>query len=304
MKGIILAGGQGTRLYPVTLSVCKQLLPIYDKPMIYYPLSVLMMAGIREILLISTSQDIPRFQDLLGDGSHLGIKLSYAIQNKPEGIAQAFTIGESFIADDSVALILGDNIFYGHNLAALVSSCSHLEQGAIIFGYEVKDPERYGVAEFDEEGRVVDIVEKPLHPRSRFAVTGLYFYDNDVIEIARNLKPSKRMEYEITDVNRVYLERGDLDLRLLDRGFAWLDTGTHASLHQASQYVQTIQERQGISVACLEEIAYKLDFISREQLEKRASALSKSDYGQYLIQMLERDNMKISPVGSFLKSCK
>jgi len=292
MKGIILAGGQGTRLYPVTLSVCKQLLPVYDKPMIYYPLSVLMLAEIREILLISTATDLPRFQELLGDGSHLGLRLSYAIQEKPEGIAQAFTIGQEFIGKDSVALILGDNIFYGHNLRALLSSCRHLEQGALIFGYEVKDPERYGVVEFNAEGRVIDIVEKPQHPKSRFAVTGLYFYDNDVVAIARHLKPSERKEYEITDINRVYLERGDLHLKVLDRGFAWLDTGTHACLHQAGQYVQTIQERQGISIACLEEIAYQLGFISREQLEQRASTLIKSDYGQYLMQLLEREEVR------------
>jgi glucose-1-phosphate thymidylyltransferase len=291
MKGIVLAGGQGTRLFPVTLSVCKQLLPIYDKPMIYYPLSVLMMAGIREILIISTSEDRPRFEQLFGNGSHLGLKLSYATQEKPEGIAQAFLIGEEFIGDDTVALILGDNIFYGHHLSSLVSSCSNLEKGGIIFGYEVKDPERYGIVEFNGFGKVIDIVEKPVFPKSRFAVTGLYFYDNDVIEIARQLKPSKRLEYEITDVNRAYLERGDLHLHLLDRGFAWLDTGTHSALQQASLYVQTIQERQGISIACLEEIAYKMGFISREQLENRAEVLAKSDYGLYIKQMLERDNL-------------
>src|SRR5581483_6773086 len=217
MKGIVLAGGRGTRLFPVTLTVCKQLLPVFDKPMVYYPISVLMMAGIREILIISTAEDLPRFKQLFGDGSHLGLKFSYACQTKPEGIAQAFLIGESFIGDDSVALILGDNIFYGHNLSSLVSSCCHLEQGAVIFGYEVKDPERYGVVEFDERGQVIDIVEKPEAPRSRFAITGLYFYDNDVIEIARRLKPSARNEYEITDVNKAYLERGNLHLRLLDR---------------------------------------------------------------------------------------
>lgn len=294
MKGIILAGGNGTRLYPVTLSICKQLLPIYDKPMIYYPLSVLMMAGIRDILLISTSQDLPRFEHLLGDGSHLGITISYLSQEKPEGIAQAFLIAEHFIQEDSVALILGDNVFYGHNLASLLAPCIHLEQGGIIFGYEVKDPERYGVAELDELGKVIDIVEKPTHPKSKFAVTGLYFYDNDVVQIARQLKPSKRGEYEITDVNRIYLERGDLYLKILDRGFAWLDTGTHSSLQQASQYVQTIQERQGISIACLEEIAYKMGYISKQDLERRIGILSKSDYGQYLLQMLERDLIKIS----------
>jgi glucose-1-phosphate thymidylyltransferase len=290
MKGIILAGGQGTRLYPVTLSTCKQLLPVYDKPMIYYPLSVLMMSGIQEILIISTSEDLPRFKQLFNNGAHLGLSISYAIQEKPEGIAQAFLIGEDFIDDDNVALILGDNIFYGHHLSSLVSSCRFLEKGAIIFGYEVKDPERYGIVEFDDSGKVTAIIEKPQFPKSSFAVTGLYFYDNDVIDIARHLRPSKRGEYEITDVNRIYLERGDLHLRLLDRGFAWLDTGTHASLQQASHYVQTLQERQGISIACLEEIAYKMGFISREQLEKRIALLLKSDYGQYLKQMLERES--------------
>jgi glucose-1-phosphate thymidylyltransferase len=289
MKGMILAGGQGTRLYPVTLSICKQLLPVYDKPMIYYPLSVLMMAGIQEIMIISTAEDLPRFEQLLDDGSHLGLTISYAVQKKPEGIAQAFLIGEDFIGNETVALILGDNIFYGHHLAPLVSSCRFLEKGAIIFGYEVKDPQRYGIVEFDTEGKVIEIVEKPPIPKSNFAVTGLYFYDNDVIEIARYLKPSKRGEYEITDVNRVYLERGDLHLRLLDRGFAWLDTGTHSSLQQASLYVQTLQERQGISIACIEEIAFKMGFISREQLESRIPLLLKSDYGQYLKQMLDRD---------------
>lgn len=291
MKGIILAGGQGTRLYPVTLSICKQLLPVYDKPMIYYPLSVLMMAGIQEILIISTPDDLPRFQQLFHDGSHLGLKISYAAQEKPEGIAQAFLIGETFIGDDTVALILGDNIFYGHHLASLVSSCRFLEKGAMIFGYEVKDPERYGIVEFDKHGKVIEIIEKPQFPKSNFAVTGLYFYDNDVIEIARVLKPSKRGEYEITDINRIYLERGELHLRILDRGFAWLDTGTHSSLQQASMYVQTLQERQGISIACLEEIAYKMGFISREQLEERIARLIKSDYGQYLKQVLARDSL-------------
>jgi glucose-1-phosphate thymidylyltransferase len=301
MKGIILAGGQGTRLYPVTLTICKQLLPVYDKPMIYYPLSVLMMAGIQEILIISTPTDLPRFEQLFQDGSHLGLNITYAAQAKPEGIAQAFLIGETFIGDDSAALILGDNIFYGHHLASLVSSCRFFEKGAVIFGYEVKDPERYGIAEFDRDGKVIEIVEKPQHPKSNFAVTGLYFYDNDVIEIARHLKPSKRGEYEITDVNRIYLERGDLHLKILDRGFAWLDTGTHASLQQASSYVQTLQERQGISIACLEEIAYKRGFISREQLEKRIALLAKSEYGQYLEKMLARDNLLTAKEGELEK---
>lgn len=286
MKGIILAGGRGTRLYPVTLSVCKQLLPIYDKPMIYYPLSVLMMAGIREILVISTPEDRPRFENLLGDGSAWGIQLSYASQEKPEGIGQAFLIGETFIGEDTVALILGDNLFYGQTLGSLVSSCKNLEKGAVIFGYEVKDPSRYGVVEFDDKGTVLDILEKPQVPPSRFAVTGLYFYDHDVIEIARQLKPSSRLEYEITDINREYLRRGDLHLRLLDRGFAWLDTGTPSALQQASQYVQTIQERQGISIACLEEIAYKMGFISLTDLEKRICSFGQSEYGLYLKEML------------------
>jgi glucose-1-phosphate thymidylyltransferase len=293
MKGIVLAGGQGTRLYPVTLSTCKQLLPVYDKPMIYYPLSVLMMAGIQEILIISTPDDIPRFKQLFQDGTDLGLNITYAVQQKPEGIAQAFVIGEEFIGDDTVALILGDNIFYGHHLASLLSPCRFLEKGAIIFGYEVKDPERYGIVAFDETGKVTSIIEKPQCPASHFAVTGLYFYDQDVVEIAKQLTPSNRGEYEITDVNRIYLERGDLHLRLLDRGFAWLDTGTHSSLQQASHYVQTLQERQGISIACLEEIAYKMGFITRQQLEKRIALLLKSDYGQYLKQMLERERYPI-----------
>jgi glucose-1-phosphate thymidylyltransferase len=290
VKGIILAGGRGTRLYPVTLTVCKQLLPIYDKPMIYYPLSVLMMAGIREILIISTPEDRPRFEQLFGSGDHLGLELSYAVQEKPEGIAQAFIIAEEFIKEESVALILGDNIFYGHHLSSLLTSCSHLEKGAVIFGYEVNDPQRYGVVEFDRSGKVTNIVEKPEKPISRFAVTGLYFYDSDVVEIARSLKPSDRNEYEITDVNRVYLERGDLHLRILDRGFAWLDTGTHHALQQASLYVQTIQERQGIQIACLEEIAYTMGFISLEDLQKRVEMLAKSDYGQYLKRLYCTDS--------------
>lgn len=294
MKGIILAGGKGTRLYPITLSVCKQLLPVYDKPMIYYPLSVLMMAGIQEILLISTPEDLPRFQQLLQEGAHLGLKISYAAQEKPEGIAQAFIIGEEFIGDDSVALILGDNIFYGHDLSSLLTSCCHLEMGAIIFGYEVKDPQRYGVVLFDETGKVIDIIEKPSVPPSAFAVTGLYFYDNDVISIAHGLKPSHRLEYEITDINRAYLMRGDLHVRILDRGFAWLDTGTHEALNQAAHYVQTIQERQGIRIGCVEEIAYKTGLISRDLLEKQIEPLMKTDYGQYLQEMLDRESAQKS----------
>jgi glucose-1-phosphate thymidylyltransferase len=286
VKGIILAGGLGTRLYPVTLGTCKQLLPVYDKPMIYYPLSVLMLAGIREILIISTEIDLPRFQQLFGDGSHLGLSFSYAVQPRPEGIAQAFLVGRSFIDDDSVALILGDNIFYGHHLPELMDSCNNLEKGALIFGYEVKDPERYGVVEFDENRKVKAIIEKPQFPPSRYAVTGLYFYDNDVVEVARSLKPSARGELEITDVNNVYLEQGSLQLRLLERGFAWLDTGTHDALQKASAYVQTIQERQGIKIACIEEIAYQKGFIDQEQFSKLAHALSKSDYGAHLLEGL------------------
>lgn len=282
MKGIILAGGKGSRLYPLTLSTCKQLLPVYDKPLIYYPLSVLMMAGVREILIISTPEDLPRFEQLLGNGSHLGLQLSYAAQARPEGIAQAFLIGESFIGEDSVALILGDNIFYGQDLPNLLRLCMQLETGAIIFGYEVKDPERYGVVEFDEKFAVTKIEEKPKDPRSKYAVTGLYFYDNDVIEIAKKLKPSKRGELEITDINLAYLARGTLHLRLLGRGFAWLDTGTPDSLQKASAYVHTIQDRQGIKIACIEEIAYKMGFITSDQLKQLARLFSTSEYGAYL----------------------
>lgn len=287
MKGIVLAGGKGTRLHPVTLGVCKQLLPIYDKPMIYYPLSVLMMAGIRDILIISTPEDLTRFQNLFGDGSQIGLNLSYRAQLRPEGIAQAFLIGETFIGQENVALILGDNIFYGHQLPQLLSSCCQLKKGAIIFGYEVKDPERYGVVEFDTNKRVTRIVEKPLRPISKHAVTGLYFYDNDVIQIARDLKPSHRHEYEITDVNLAYLERGDLHLRILERGFAWLDTGTHDALQQAASYVQTIQMRQGTKIACIEEIAYQMGFIDQAQLSQLAERFSCSEYGAYLQGLLE-----------------
>lgn len=283
MKGIILAGGRGTRLYPLTVAMCKQLLPVYDKPMIYYSLSVLMQADIRDILLIATKEDLPRFQAIFGDGSRLGLSLSYAVQEYPGGIAQAFLIGKSFIGMDSVALILGDNIFYGHDLSSLLAPCRSLEEGAIIFGYEVKDPERYGVVQFDETLRVLDIVEKPKIPLSPYAVTGLYFYDNEVITIANELRPSSRGELEITDVNLAYLKRGTLQLRLFGRGFAWLDTGTHDALQKASIYVQTIQERQGMKVACLEEIAFERGFIDQEQLLKLAhDDLSKSEYGSYL----------------------
>lgn len=288
MKGIILAGGRGSRLHPLTLATCKQLLPIYDKPMIYYPLSILMLAGIREILIISTPEDLYRFENLFQDGSHLGLKISYKSQPNPDGIAQAFLIGEKFIGEESVALVLGDNIFYGHNLPELLTPCRDLQEGGIIFAYEVKDPERYGVVDFDTDFRVRSIVEKPENPPSRYAVTGLYFYDNDVIEIARALRPSGRRELEITDVNSAYLARGNLHVRLLGRGFAWLDTGTHDALQKASAYVQTIQERQGIKIACLEEIAYQMGFIDEKQLERLAENLSKSEYGCYLMGILSQ----------------
>jgi len=282
MKGIVLAGGRGTRLYPVTLGTCKQLLPVFDKPLIYYPLAVLMQAGIRDVMIITTPEDLPRFQSLFKDGSHLGISISYAIQPEPKGIAEAFVLAADFIGKETVCLILGDNIFYGHNLADVVRPCTELKEGGIVFGYEVNDPQRYGVIAFDDDGRIKNIIEKPKDPPSSYAVTGLYFYDNSVIDIARNLKPSKRGEYEITDVNVIYLNRSQLKVRLLDRGFAWLDTGTHDALQKASSYVQTIQDRQGIKIACLEEIAYQQGFISFEQLEKLAALASVSEYGHYL----------------------
>lgn len=285
MKGIILAGGRGSRLHPLTLVTCKQLLPIYDKPLIYYPLSVLMQAGIREIMIIATPDDLPRFKSLFGTGAKLGLEISYAEQSSPRGIADAFLIAAPFIGEDNVALILGDNIFYGQDLPQLLQLCMQLEKGSIIFGYEVKDPERYGVVEFNEHFQVTNIEEKPKEPKSRYAVTGLYFYDNDVIEIARRLKPSKRGELEITDVNLAYLAQGTLHLRLLGRGFAWLDTGTPDSMQKASAYVQTIQERQGIKIACIEEIAYAQGFITAHELEAHARALSCSDYGTYLLEL-------------------
>lgn len=285
MKGIILAGGSGSRLYPLTLGVSKQMLPVYDKPMIYYPLSVLMVAGIREILLISTPDDLPIFRKILGDGSHLGLSFSYAEQPRPEGLAQAFIIGESFIGQDPVCLMLGDNIFYGPGLSKILRRAVQLTRGGLIFGYRVRDPERYGVVEFDSEGKVTGIVEKPKNPKSQYAVPGLYFYDNDVVNIARELKPSSRGELEITDVNLAYLKRNDLRVELLGRGFAWLDTGTHEALQQAASYVQAIQERQGLKVACLEEIAFRLGYIDSEQLENLASKYLKNDYGQYLMEI-------------------
>ena len=286
MKGIILAGGSGTRLYPLTRATSKQLMPVYDKPMIYYPLSTLMLAGIKDILIISTPHDLPRFKELLQDGSELGINLSYAEQPSPDGLAQAFIIGEKFIGNDSVALILGDNIYYGPGLSKMLQKAANKEKGATVFGYQVKDPERFGVVEFDEEMNAVSIEEKPEHPRSNYAVTGLYFYDNDVVEISKNIKPSPRGELEITDVNKAYLERGDLSVELMGRGFAWLDTGTHESLLEASQYIETVQRMQNVQVANLEEIAYRMGYISRENVLKLAQPLKKNEYGQYLLRLI------------------
>ena len=286
MKGIILAGGSGTRLYPLTRAISKQLMPVYDKPMIYYPLSTLMLAGIKDILIISTPHDLPRFKELLQDGSELGINLSYAAQPSPDGLAQAFIIGEKFIGKDSVALILGDNIYYGPGLSKMLQKAASKEKGATVFGYQVKDPERFGVVEFNEEMNAVSIEEKPEHPRSNYAVTGLYFYDNDVVEISKNIKPSPRGELEITDVNKAYLERGDLSVELMGRGFAWLDTGTHESLLEASQYIETVQRMQNVQVANLEEIAYRMGYISRENVLKLAQPLKKNEYGQYLLRLI------------------
>ena len=285
-KGIVLAGGSGTRLYPVTQSICKQLLPVYDKPMIYYPLATMMLAGMRDICIISTPQDTPRLEQLLGDGSKWGLNLQYIVQDKPEGIAQAFTLGADFIGDDDCALVLGDNVYYGHDLADMMQDADNNNEGATVFAYPVSDPERYGVVAFDENGKALSIEEKPTKPKSRYAITGLYFYDNQVVDIARNLKPSARGELEITDVNQAYLDNGQLNVQVMGRGMAWLDTGTHDSLLDASMFIQTLEQRQGLKVMCPEEIAYRMGYINDEQLELLAQPLLKSGYGKYLLNLL------------------
>lgn len=285
-KGIVLAGGSGTRLYPVTQSICKQLLPVYDKPMIYYPLATMMLAGMRDICIISTPQDTPRLEQLLGDGSKWGLNLQYIVQDKPEGIAQAFTLGADFIGDDDCALVLGDNVYYGHDLADMMQDADNNKEGATVFAYPVSDPERYGVVDFDKDGKALSIEEKPSKPKSRYAITGLYFYDNQVVEIARNLKPSARGELEITDVNQAYLDNGKLNVQVMGRGMAWLDTGTHDSLLDASMFIQTLEQRQGLKVMCPEEIAYRMGYINAEQLEQLAQPLLKSGYGKYLLNII------------------
>ncbi|CCO12180.2 glucose-1-phosphate thymidylyltransferase [Carnobacterium maltaromaticum] len=287
MKGIILAGGSGTRLYPLTKAVSKQLMPIYDKPMIYYPMSTLMLAGIKDILIISTPTDTPRFEQLLGNGNELGINIEYKVQESPDGLAQAFIIGEEFIGDDSVCLILGDNIYYGGGMSKMLQRAAEKKSGATVFGYHVNDPERFGVVEFDEQMRAMSIEEKPEQPKSNYAVTGLYFYDNKVVEIAKNIQPSERGELEITDVNKAYLEAGELDVELMGRGFAWLDTGTHESLLEAATFIETIQKRQNLMVACLEEISYRMGYITRKELLELAQPLKKNGYGQYLLRLAE-----------------